>query len=97
MLSKAKNKILQFFKESYKLSPFGFYIELIEAVFYIAASIILAITILDPLTEVFIPMFLVASTTGFISTVIRKASFTIILTGWGVIVYTYAAIQLFIL
>ncbi len=42
------NKVIQFFKDSYKFSPFAFYCELIEAIMLIGASAVLTFTVLDP-------------------------------------------------
>lgn len=90
-------KVIEFFKESYRLSPLAFYSELAEAILYVSASLILALTVLDPATEIFVPMFFIAACLGVISTVIRRAGFAIVLTGWAVVIYAYATLQLFII
>lgn len=89
--------VIQFFKDSYKLSPLAFYCELIEAVMLITASAVLTFTILDPATKIFIPMYLVGSILGVISTWIRRAGFAIVLTLWFVGMNSIAMVQLFIL
>ena len=89
--------IKQFWINSYKLSPFAFYCELVETIFLVGASAVLTFTVLDPATEIFIPMYLIGSLLGLISTVIRKAAFTIILCSWFVVMNTIALIQLFVL
>jgi len=89
--------IVNFFKESYRLSPVAFYCELIEAVMLIGASAVLTYTVLDPATKIFIPMYLVGSILGVISTWIRKAGFAIVLTLWFVVMNSIAMIQLFLL
>jgi len=89
--------VVTFFKDSYKLSPFAFYCELIEAVMLISASAVLTYTVLDPATKIFIPMYLVGSILGVISTWIRKAGFAIVLTLWFVVMNSIAMIQLFLL
>jgi len=91
------DKVLQFFKDSYKLSPFAFYCELIEAVMLIGASAVLTFTVLDPATKIFIPMYLVGSILGVISTWIRRAGFAIVLTIWFVVMNSIAMVQLFLL
>jgi hypothetical protein len=91
------NGILRYFKESYRLSPFAFYCELFETLFLVGASAVLTFTVLDPATDIFIPMYLIGSILGLVSTVIRKAAFTIILCSWFVIMNTIALIQLFLL
>jgi hypothetical protein len=88
--------IINFFKESYRLSPFAFYCELIEAVLLISASAILTYTVLDPATKIFIPLYLLGSILGVISTIIRRAGFAIVLCAWFVIMNTIAMIQLFL-
>ena len=87
---------INFFKESYRLSPFAFYCELIEAVLLISASAILTYTVLDPATKLFIPLYLLGSILGVISTIIRRAGFAIVLCAWFVIMNTIAMIQLFL-
>ena len=89
--------VVTFFKDSYKLSPFAFYCELVEAVMLISASAVLTYTVLDPATKIFIPMYLVGSILGVSSTWIRKAGFAIVLTLWFVVMNSIAMIQLFLL
>ena len=89
--------VIQFFKDSYKLSPVAFYCELIEAVFLISASAILSFTILDPATKLFVPMYLIGSVLGIISAVIRKAAFVILLCSWFTAMNLFALIQLFLI
>jgi len=89
------NAVLRYFKESYRLSPIAFYCELAETTILIAASAVLTFTVLDPATEIFIPMYLVGSILGVISTVIRKAAFAIVLCAWFVVMNSIAMIQLF--
>ena len=91
------DKVLQFFKDSYRLSPFAFYCELIEAIMLIGASAVLTFTVLDPATKIFIPMYLVGSILGVISTWIRRAGFAIVLTIWFVVMNSIAMVQLFLL
>jgi len=90
------NKVINFFKDSYKLSPVAFYCEMVEAVFLIGASAVLTFTVLDPATRIFIPMYLVGSVLGVCSAIIRKAAFVIVLCSWFVIMNTIAIIQLFL-
>jgi hypothetical protein len=88
--------VLNFFKESYRLSPFAFYCELLEAILLISASAILTYTVLDPATKIFIPLYLLGSILGVISTIIRRAGFAIILCAWFVIMNSIAMVQLFL-
>lgn len=88
--------VINFFKESYRLSPFAFYCELIEAVVLISASAILTYTVLDPATKIFIPLYLIGSILGVISTIIRRAGFAIVLCAWFVVMNTIAMVQLFL-
>ncbi len=88
------NGVVRYFKESYRLSPFAFYCEFFETLFLVSASAVLTCTVLDPATEIFIPMYLIGSILGLISTVIRKAAFTIFLCSWFVVMNTIALIQI---
>ena len=90
------NAVISYFKESYRLSPFAFYCEFLETVFLVGASAVLTWTVLDPATEIFIPMYLIGSILGLISTVIRKAFFAIVLCAWFTVMNTIALIQLVI-
>ena len=91
------NKIKEFLKESYNISPIAFYAELAEATLLICASAVLTFTVLDPATTIFIPMYLVGSMLGVVSAVIRKAAFVILLCSWFVVMNSIALVQLFIL
>ena len=86
--------IKQFWINSYKLSPFAFYCEMIEAVFLISASAILSFTILDPNGWHFVPLYLIGSMLGVISAIIRKAAFVIVLCSWFTIMNIIALAQL---
>ena len=86
--------IVDFFRNSYKLSPLAFYCEMIEALFLISASAILSFTILDPNGWHFIPLYLIGSMLGVISAIIRKAAFVIVLCSWFTIMNIIALAQL---
>ncbi len=85
-----------YFKQSYKQSKVAFYCELCEAVLVGGASATLTLTVLDPATKVFIPMYFVGSAMGVISTTIRKAAFATILTSWFTIMNGIALVKLFL-
>ncbi len=89
--------IVDFCKESYRLSPVAFYCEMVETTLLIVASAILTFTVLDPATKIFIPLYLLGSILGVISTVIRKAAFAIVLCAWFVVMNSIAMVQLFLL
>ena len=89
-------KVVDYFKESYRLSPFAFYCEILEAILLIIGSAVLSFSILDPNTKVFVPLYLVGSILGLISTYIRKSS-AVVLISWFVAMNFWAFIQLFIL
>jgi len=89
-------RMIQFFKLSYRASPIAFYAEMIEAVLLIGASAVLTFTILAPATKIFVPMYLVGSILGVISAVIRQAAFVIVLCGWFVLMNIIAFYQLFL-
>ena len=81
-LSQFIKKIISYFGETYRLSPTIFYAELIELILLVGASIVLTVTVLDPATEWFIPLYLVGSIFGLTSAILRRAGFVILLTGW---------------
>ena len=91
------NTVINYFKESYKQSKVAFYCELCEAVLVGGASATLTLTVLDPATKVFIPMYFVGSMLGVISTTIRKAAFATILTSWFTIMNGIALVKLFLI
>ena len=86
--------IVEFFRNSYKLSPFAFYCEMIEALFLISASAILSFTILDPNGWHFVPLYLIGSMLGVISAIIRKAAFVLVLCTWFTVMNIIALVQL---
>ena len=88
--------VTNYFKQSYKQSKVAFYCELCEAVLVGGASATLTLTVLDPATRVFIPMYFVGSIMGVISTTIRKAAFATILTSWFTIMNAIALVKLFL-
>ena len=91
------NTVINYFKESYKQSKVAFYCELCEALLVGGASATLTFTVLDPATEVFVPMYFVGSMMGVISTTIRKAAFATILTSWFTIMNAIALVKLFLI
>jgi hypothetical protein len=91
------HKIIEYVKESHRLSPVAFYCEMVETILLIIASAILTFTVLDPATKIFIPLYLLGSILGVISTVIRKAAFAIVLCAWFVVMNSIALVQLFVL
>ena len=91
------HKMIQYVKESHRLSPVAFYCEMVETTLLIIASAILTFTVLDPATKIFIPLYLLGSILGVISTVIRKAAFAIVLCAWFVVMNSIALVQLFVL
>ena len=88
--------VMNYFKQSYKQSKVAFYCELCEAVLVGGASATLTLTVLDPATKIFIPMYFVGSIMGVISTTIRKAAFATILTSWFTIMNAIALVKLFL-
>ena len=75
-------KVKKLFIESYQESPFSFWCETIETILLVCASAVLSFTILEPATWIFVPMYLVGSALGIISSVIRKAAMVIFLCSW---------------
>jgi len=89
------NKVYEFFRTSYKSNPKSFFVEIAEAIATMSASLIMSITVLDPATKVFIPLFLIGGILGTISCYLRKST-AIVLTIWFTAVNTYAFYQLFL-
>ena len=87
--------IYQFFKKSYE-DKLAFYSELAETILLVTGSAVLAFTILDPATRIFVPLYLFGSMLALISTY-RRGSTAILLVSWFTIMNTWAFIQLFIL
>ena len=81
-MTKFIKRIISYFGETYRLSPVIFYAELIELVLLVGASIVLTVTVLDPATQWFIPLYLVGSIFGLTSAILRRAGFVILLCGW---------------
>tara|TARA_B110000305_G_scaffold137236_1_gene153177 strand:- start:223 stop:594 length:372 start_codon:yes stop_codon:yes gene_type:complete len=72
-VKKSIKKVISYFGETYRLSPVIFYAELIELVLLVGASIVLTVTVLDPATQWFIPLYLVGSIFGLTSAILRRA------------------------
>lgn len=89
-------KIIDFFKKSYATDRLAFYAEVVETTVLIIASAVLSFTILDPATEIFIPLYLLGSILAVFSTY-RRGSSAIVLCTWFTVMNSWAFIQLFIL
>ena len=88
--------VTNFVKESYQNSKVAFFCEMAEATLLISASAILAYTVLNPATKIFIPLYLAGSILGIISAVIRRAAFVIVLCSWFTIMNVIALWRLFL-
>ena len=53
------------------------------------------LSVLDPATKIFIPMYFVGSILGVISAVIRQAAFVIVLCSWFTLMNAIALVKLF--
>jgi len=95
-VTKFIKRIISYFGETYRLSPVIFYAELIELVLLVGASIVLTVTVLDPATQWFIPLYLVGSLFGLTSAILRRAGFVILLCGWFSIMNTISLARLII-
>ena len=93
-LTRFSLKIISYFGETYRLSPVIFYAELIELVLLVGASIVLTVTVLDPATQWFIPLYLVGSIFGLTSAILRRAGFIILLCGWFTMMNTISLARL---
>ena len=93
-LTRFSLKIISYFGETYRLSPVIFYAELIELVLLVGASIVLTVTVLDPATQWFIPLYLVGSIFGLTSAILRRAGFVILLCGWFTMMNTISLVRL---
>ena len=87
--------VIDFCKESYRLSPLAFYCEMVETTVLIAASAILTFTVLDPATHIFIPLYLLGSMLAVFSTY-RRGSSALLLTLWFTAMNSVALVQLII-
>ena len=68
------NKLVNFFKESYRNDPTATIVEAFETVILVAASATLSFTVLDPATHIFIPLYFVGSICAMFSTWRRKST-----------------------
>jgi len=93
-VTKFIKRIISYFGETYRLSPVIFYAELIELVLLVGASIVLTVTVLDPATQWFIPLYLVGSIFGLTSAILRRAGFVILLCGWFTMMNTISLARL---
>jgi hypothetical protein len=93
-VTKFIKRIISYFGETYRLSPMIFYAELIELVLLVGASIVLTVTVLDPATQWFIPLYLVGSIFGLTSAILRRAGFVILLCGWFTMMNTISLVRL---
>tara|TARA_B110001454_G_C12683095_1_gene418972 strand:+ start:162 stop:437 length:276 start_codon:yes stop_codon:yes gene_type:complete len=91
MITKVKN----FFKKTYE-DKIAFYAEISETILLVTGSAVLAFTIMDPATKIFVPLYLCGSLLALISTY-RRGSSAILLVSWFTIMNTWAFMQLFIL
>ena len=89
-------KVKEFVLESYRNSPTAFFCEMAEASLLISASAVLTLTVLNPATKIFIPLYFVGSILGIISAVIRRAAFVIVLCSWFTIMNAVALWRLFL-
>ena len=62
------NKLVSFFRESYRNDPLATYVEALETVLLVTASATLTFTVLDPATHIFIPLYWVGSMCAMFST-----------------------------
>jgi len=95
MMRKSAKRIKDFFVESYKNNPRAFYVEMTEALATMTASLIMALTVLNPATKIFIPLFLIGGILGTVSCYMRKSS-AIVLTSWFTAVNLWAFAKLFL-
>jgi|TARA_R100000455_G_scaffold23967_1_gene12754 hypothetical protein len=86
-----------FFIDSYKSNKIAFYIEMVSTLSVILGSLILTLTVLNPLTTVFVPFYWIGSALGLIAAILRKLSWTVILTTWFTAMNTIAMCKIFIL
>lgn len=89
------NNIKEFFIDSYYTNKTAFYIEMLSTTFVILGSLVLTITVLNPMTTVFVPLYWLGSLLGLISAVLRKLSWTVILTSWFTIMNSIALCRIF--
>ena len=79
----------------YNRDPIAFLFEMIGMMFTIAGSAIMAITAKDPNMAIIYPLFLVGSITGFVAYTRLEMIWTIVLTGYFIIINTIGLIVVF--
>jgi len=77
-----KNKIINFWKNSYKSDRIAFGFELVSFVFTVSASLSLALTARDPNMMLVYPFFFIGSTTQCYAAIRRGAAWVMLLTGY---------------
>ena len=87
--------LINFFKKSYNTDRTAFYAEITETVLLVVASAILSFTILNPATQIFVPLYLVGSCLGMFSTW-RRGSSAFLMCCWFTLMNIWALIQLII-
>ena len=52
-------EVVDYFKESHRLSPLAFWCEVVECILLVGSSAVLTYTVLDPVMWIFIPLYMV--------------------------------------
>ena len=90
------DSIKAFWIDSYQSHKLAFYCEMISAIAVLNGSMILTYTVLDPRPDLFLPVYFVASTTGFVGAYYRKSAWVMVLTFWFTIMNTIGLWRLFL-
>lgn len=80
------NKIIEFWKDSYRTDRIAFFYELLSFVFTVAASASLALTADAPDMRIVYPGFFIGSVFGVLGYYRRKLVWPMMLTGWFIFV-----------
>ena len=77
-----KNKIIEFWKNSYHSDRIAFGFELVSFVFTVSASLTLALSARDPNMMLIYPFFFIGSVTSCYAALRRGAAWVMLLTGY---------------
>ena len=89
------DKLIEFFKHSYRTDKFAFWLEMWSAILVITGSTILTFTVLDPKPELFIPFYWLGALLGLWGAYRRTLPWIMLLTGYFTIMNSIALWKLF--
>ncbi len=84
-----KNKIIEFWRDSYRSDRVAFYFELTSFLFIVGASLTLAINAASPNMMIVYPFFFIGSMAQCYAAVRRGAAWVILLSGYFVFINVF--------